>query len=93
MNTIQGFGERLKALRQERELSLDMVVYSLNNQFNVEITKGHLSKWENNINTPSLRMADYLCKFYGVSLDYLIGNTDSRVPIDLLIKAKKKVEK
>jgi len=90
MNDLDCFGKRLKELRTERELTLDMVVNALNTQYSIEINKGNLSKWENNVNSPSLRMAAYLCKFYGVSLDYLLGLTNSRVPADLLAKSKMK---
>lgn len=83
-------GKRLKALRQERQLTMDMVVTDMNNKYNIEITRGHLSKWENNVNTPTLRLAAYLCKYYGISLDYLLGITDCRVPVDLLVKDKRK---
>ena len=41
------FAKRLKQLRLEKELSLDMVVYDLDKRYNVEITKSHLSRWEN----------------------------------------------
>ena len=74
------FSKRLKALRLERDLSLDMVVYDLEQKFNISITKSHLSRWENNKNIPSLRYGACLANYYGVSLDYLIGNTDVRTP-------------
>lgn len=83
------FAERLKQLRLERDYSLDMVVYDLDNKFNLEITKSHLSRWENNKNEPSIRYAAYLAKYYGVSLDYLLGLTDNRIPADLLARKKK----
>lgn len=87
------FAKRLKELRLEKELSLDMVVYDIEKKYDIEITKSHLSRWENGKNEPSIRFAAYLAQYYGVSLDYLIGLTDSRVPADLLAKSKKKVEK
>lgn len=87
---MEEFAKRLKELRHEKELSLDMVVYDINQKYNIEITKSHLSRWENNKNEPSIRFASYLAKYYGVSLDYLIGLTNSRVPADLLAKSKKK---
>ena len=85
-------GKRLKELRQERQLTMDMVVTDMNHKYLIEITRGNLSRWENNVNTPTLRMAAYLCKYYGVSLDYLMGFTDSRVPVDLLVKGKKNIK-
>ena len=58
---MDDLGNRLKALRAERNLSLDMVVYDMNQRYGIEITKGNLSRWENGKNTPSLRLAAYLC--------------------------------
>lgn len=82
-------GERLKKLRTERDLTMDMVVNDMNMQFNIELRRGNLSKWENGVNIPSLYMAKILCMYYRVSLDYLMGLTDSRAPVDLLVKSKK----
>ena len=82
-------GKRLKELRNERQLTMEMVVTDMNNKYNIEITRGNLSRWENNVNTPTLRLAAYLCLYYGISLDYLLGLTDSRVPVDLLVNGKK----
>ena len=81
-------GERLKKLRNERGLTLDMVVYDINNKFEIEINKGNLSRWENGKNDPSLRLAAYLCKYYNVSLDYLMGFTECKTPTDLLAKTR-----
>lgn len=92
MDEVENIGKKLKQLRTERDLTLDMVVYSINQEYNIEFTKGNLSRWENGINLPSLRLAAYLAKFYGVSLDYLIGNTDVRTPTNLLTIKKKKGE-
>ncbi len=86
-------GERLKELRKERQLTMEMVVTDMNQKFAIDITRGNLSRWENNVNLPTLRMAAYLCKYYGISLDYLMGFTDSRVPADLLAQIKKKKDK
>lgn len=92
MDEVENIGKKLKQLRTERDLTLDMVVYSMSQEYNIEFTKGNLSRWENGINLPSLRLAAYLAKFYGVSLDYLIGNTDVRTPTKLLAIKKKKGE-
>ena len=84
------FAQRIKELRTEKQLSLDMVVYDIKQKFNVELTKSHLSRWENGKVVPSVRFAGYLALYYGVSLDYLLGFTDSRVPTDLLAQIKNK---
>lgn len=87
---MDGLGQKLKSLRAERNLTLDMVVYDMNNRYDIEITKGNLSRWENDKNDPSLRLAAYLSKYYNVSLDYLIGNTDVKTPTELLVRKSKK---
>jgi transcriptional regulator with XRE-family HTH domain len=84
MEAIEILGKRLKQLRQDRQLTMDMVVYDVSNTYNIEFTKGNLSRWENGVNCPSLIYAAYLAKYYNVSLDYLIGNTDVKTPVDLL---------
>ena len=83
---MKELAERLKQLRTEKELSLDMVIYDLEKKYEVEINKGHLSRWENDKNDPSIRFVAYLAKYYGVSVDYLLGLTDSRTPADLLAR-------
>lgn len=87
------FAKRLKAMRKDNNLSLDLVVFGFKEKFNVNITKSHLSRWENGKTVPSVVFAGYLAKFYGVSVDYLLGFTDSRVPTDLLAQAKSRKEK
>ncbi len=83
------FAQRIRQLREEKQLSLDMVEYDINQKFNLKITKSHLSRWENGKVVPSVRYAGYLALYYGVSLDYLMGFTDIRVPADLLARSKK----
>lgn len=93
MADLDGIGKRLKELREQKELSMDMVVTDMNNRFNIEISKGHLSRWENGKNYPSLALAAYICAFYDVSLDYLIGNTDVKTPTRLLTRKNRKDDK
>lgn len=90
---MESLGERLKELRESRDLTLDMVVTDMNQKYNIEITKGYISRWENNKVEPSLRLASYLCLYYGVSLDYLIGLTDVKTPVNLLALKNKRKEK
>ena len=71
--------ERLKLLRKEKDLTLDMLVADMNLKFpDMNINKSMLSRWENGINDPSLDYAKALCLYFDVSLDYLIGLTDIR---------------
>lgn len=72
-------GSTLKMLREERELTMDMLVIDLNQRYNVEINKSQLSRWERNENDPSLAIAAKLAEYYGVSVDYLLGLTFRRI--------------
>ena len=81
--------DRLKLLREEKGLTMDMFVWDMNTKYNIELNKGLVSKWENGVNEPSLRYAGYLARYYDVSLDYLIGLTDVKTPARLLAYAKK----
>ena len=91
-NTMKELGIRLKELRDERELTLDMVVYDIDQKYHIEINKGNLSRWESGKRIPTLRFAAYLCMYYNVSLDYLMGLTDCKTPSDLLAKKNKKTQ-
>lgn len=73
------FGKRLKALREEHELTMDYVVLDMQRKYNIEINKGQLSRWERG-QSPSLQCVKYLAMYYNVSADYLLGLTDSKKP-------------
>lgn len=45
-----------------------------------QVSKGMLSNWESGRYAPSLACASALSQFLGVSLDYIIGNTDIKDP-------------
>ena len=79
-----GIGKKLKELRTEREISLDLLVWDMNNKYSTNLSKGHISKWENGQNEPSLYYAKLFADYYNVSLDYLIGLTNDRTPSRLL---------
>jgi transcriptional regulator with XRE-family HTH domain len=84
-----GIGKRIKMLREEKELSLNMFVTDINTKFpDAKIDKSMISRWENEVNEPSLEKAKYLSLYYDVSLDYLIGLTDVRTPSRLLALRK-----
>ncbi len=64
------FGQRLRELRQNRQLTLEQ----LGVEFNV--TKQTVSYWEKGDRLPPLDIATTLAKYYAVSLDYLVGLSD-----------------
>lgn len=74
-------GLRLKQLRTERELTIDNLVADMNQRYpDLNINKSMISRWENGVNDPSLDYAKHISMYFDVSLDYLIGLTDSRTP-------------
>lgn len=89
---IKGLGTRIKELRLERDISIELLVDDMNTRYQMEkpLNKSMVSRWENEVNAPSLDNAKYLCDYFNVSLDYLIGLTDVRTPTRLLAKSKRK---
>ena len=83
-------GLRIKQLRAERELTMDMLVMDMKSLFpNIKIEKSMLSRWEKGENAPSWENVKYLSMYFNVSLDYLAGLTDVRTPSRLLAMKKK----
>jgi transcriptional regulator with XRE-family HTH domain len=84
MNT--GIGEKIKELRLEHDLTMDMLIADINSRFDLvkPMNKSMLSRWESGINDPSLENTKYLSIYFNVSVDWLIGLTDTRTPSRLL---------
>lgn len=62
------FAERIKKLRNDRNLSLDGLAKEL------EINKSRIGMWENNGTVPRDDILIQLSKYFNVSIDYLLGN-------------------
>ena len=63
------FKDRLKELRIEKNISqLELAKV-------VNMSKMAISHWESGHSEPSIAQLKELSKFFGVSVDYLIGNT------------------
>jgi transcriptional regulator with XRE-family HTH domain len=78
-------GNRLKELRESKDVSMDKMCEDLSKLYGVNLAKSTISKWENGKAEPSLAYARILTKYYGVTLDYIIGTSES--------KAEKQVKK
>ena len=76
-------GKRLKELRKNNKLSMDSLVEKLNKKYNLRITKSMVSRWENNLSEPSNKFVTAYAKFFNVDLNYLVGLTDDRRPLNL----------
>ena len=61
-------GEKLKEERNKKGVTEAEVARALG------VTQGAISQFENGIKSPSTGVLVALAKYYGVSLDYLVGN-------------------
>ena len=61
------FGEILKNIRTEKGIGQVELATSLN------VSKGTISLWENNLREPKLSNLIALSKYFNVSIDYLAG--------------------
>ena len=66
------FGERLKELRLEKNLTQRELVIKLNGK----ITQPAITLWETGKRVPNLDAVIILAQFFGVSLDYIAGLED-----------------
>lgn len=71
------FGERLQKLRKEANLTTEQLAEKLG------CAKSTLSRYENSLRSPKKDFLEMLSKYFDVSIDYLIGNTEVRNIVDL----------
>ena len=75
MNIKLTLGERLKDLRVERNLKLEMLAEQTG------LSKSALSKYESDdVTDLSIYAVTTLAEFYGVTTDYLLGVTEKKTP-------------
>jgi transcriptional regulator with XRE-family HTH domain len=84
---MTSLGDRLHSLRKSKSLTQEAFASSLNERYDLKINKSMVSKWENNIDTPSLNSVKYMAIFFGVSLDYLLGISDCDQDFPILASA------
>ena len=61
---------RLVDLRKEKHLSQREIAPMLN------VSQGTYSNWENGVTQPAIEQLVEIAKFFEVSVDYLVGNSD-----------------
>lgn len=66
------YGERLKQLRKERKVSQKELADYLG------ISVRGYQFYESEDNEPNIRMLIALADFYGVTIDFLVGRTETR---------------
>ena len=77
---MASLGERLKKLRSEHNLTQDEFIIAINNNYGYKFAKPTISHYENDNRTPELKALKAFAKYYKVSLDYLLGETDIKTP-------------
>jgi transcriptional regulator with XRE-family HTH domain len=73
---MNDLGNRLKELRESRDISMDKMCEDLARLYNANLAKSTISKWENGKAEPSLAYARILTKYFDVTLDYVIGTSN-----------------
>jgi len=81
---IMEFGERLKALREEKDLTRDALAGKLN------VSYSAVSKYETNVRFPDKGTLIDLAAFFDVSLDYLLCRSDIRETAEKILNDSKK---
>ena len=66
---IHLFGDRLKKMRKERNLTQEEIGELC------EVGKTTISNWENNITQPPFEIVKKLAQYFGVTIDYLLNFT------------------
>ena len=66
------FGDRLKELREEKELKQAELASLFN------ISPSTIGMYEQNRRTPDFALLNSIADYFGVSIDYLLGRTDIR---------------
>ena len=64
---IHLFGDRLKELRKERNLTQEEI------REICQVAKQTISNWENNVTQPPFDIVKRLAQYFGVTADYLLG--------------------
>lgn len=63
----------LKELRIKKNITLEQLALEINEQFNVNLTRSMLSKWETGKSRPVYDHLKRLALYYGVTTDFLLG--------------------
>ncbi len=71
------FGELLQELRKDHRLSQKQLADV------IAVTTGTVSNYENNQHLPDIEKLIMLADYFGVTTDYLLGRSISRLPPDI----------
>lgn len=73
-------GSRIKKLRTDNQMTLEELADKINDKFGTALTKGMISRWENNLTDPILEHMRVIAMYFDCSLDYLLYLSDEAKP-------------
>ena len=76
MNTtikIDILRKKIRDLRKIQKLSGTRMAEEMNKKYNIGLNKTTISKWEKGSQTPSTEYISYLCDFFKVDANWLLG--------------------
>lgn len=68
-------GEKIKLLRKKNKWTQEQLSDKLNKEFGLKTDRVMISKWETGFQTPVVYTISCLAKIFGVSIDYLNGDS------------------
>lgn len=74
-------GKRLKELREDKGLTMQEEADILNKQYNLQITRGMMSRWESGKTQPSNMFLVAYAKYHNIDLNYIAGLSDIKKPL------------
>ena len=77
---MYNFGDKLKECRRAKNMTLEELALKYNRRFDGGLSKGTLSKYENNKQEPLVSVVTNLTEILDVSSDYLLGRSDNPNP-------------
>jgi transcriptional regulator with XRE-family HTH domain len=81
---MKEFKYRIRDLRREKEATGNQLAEE------VGLSQSAISCWERGISYPSIDVCFQLCKVFGVSMDYLLGLSDDKTPLDAVLTEQEK---
>ncbi len=73
---MYNFGDKLKECRRAKGMTLEELAFKYNRRFGGGLSKGTLSKYENNKQEPLVSVVTNLTEILDISSDYLLGRSD-----------------
>ena len=75
-------GKRLEELRLDLGNTMQEEADILNKTYNLQMTKGMISRWESGKADPSTIFLSAYAKYHNIDLNYILGVIDTKKPLD-----------